>query len=159
MAKHLLLRPILTKSTSCNACIQTRCKTDFMHFKLQNVLVRRRLLEISHDWVAKSQPSVAGFADFGVRLSLTGGWGTRKKCGTWLPVAGKKGSPYSITSVWFRSWSRFLAVSIQLTWVINSAIGCHYFPPGLQLPSRPLRRLLPVLLLGEQRHDGCEQFA
>ena len=22
-----------------------------------------------------------------------------------------------------------------------------------------LRRLLPILLLGEQRHDGCEQFA
>ena len=30
----------------------------------------------------------------------------------------------------------------------------HYFPPGLQLPS-----LLPILLLGEQRHNGCEQFA
>ena len=35
----------------------------------------------------------------------------------------------------------------------------HYFPPGLQLPSQPLRGLLPVLLLGEQRHDGREQFA
>jgi len=23
----------------------------------------------------------------------------------------------------------------------------------------PLRGLLPILLLGEQRHDGCEQFA
>ena len=34
-----------------------------------------------------------------------------------------------------------------------------YFPPGLQLPSQPLRGLLPILLLGEQRHDGCEQFA
>jgi len=34
-----------------------------------------------------------------------------------------------------------------------------YFPPGLQLPSQPLRGLLPVLLLGEQRHDGYEQFA
>jgi len=30
---------------------------------------------------------------------------------------------------------------------------------GLQLPSQPLRELLPVSLLGEQRHDGCEQFA
>ena len=38
-------------------------------------------------------------------------------------------------------------------WVINPAVGCHYFPPGLQLPPQPLRRLLPVLLLGEQRHD------
>jgi len=27
------------------------------------------------------------------------------------------------------------------------------------LPPQPLRGLLPVLLLGEQRHGGCEQFA
>ena len=32
-------------------------------------------------------------------------------------------------------------------------------PPGPQLPSQPVRGLLPVLLLAEQRHDGCEQFA
>jgi len=38
-------------------------------------------------------------------------------------------------------------------------IGCHYFPPGLQLPPQPLTGLLPILLLGEQRHDGYEQFA
>jgi len=38
-------------------------------------------------------------------------------------------------------------------------IGCHYFLPGLKLASRPLRGLLPISLLGEQRHDGCEQFA
>jgi len=54
--------------------------------------------------------------------------------------------------------SRFLAVSLQVTWVINPSVGCHYFP-GLQLPSQPLRWLLPVSLLGGQRHDGCEQFA
>jgi len=35
----------------------------------------------------------------------------------------------------------------------------RYFPPGPQLPSQPLRALLPVLLLGEQRHHGCKQFA
>ena len=29
----------------------------------------------------------------------------------------------------------------------------------LQLPLQPLRGLLPILLLGEQMHDGCEQFA
>jgi len=33
------------------------------------------------------------------------------------------------------------------------------FPPGLQLPPQHLRGLLPVLLLGEQRHNRCEQFA
>ena len=38
-------------------------------------------------------------------------------------------------------------------------IGCHYFPPGLQLLQQLLRGLLPVLLLGERRHDGSEQFA
>jgi len=35
---------------------------------------------------------------------------------TWLPSVG------------FRSKSRFLAVSLQVTWVINPAISCHYFP-------------------------------
>ena len=38
-------------------------------------------------------------------------------------------------------------------------VGCHYFPPGLQLPSQPLRGLLRISLLGEHWHDGCEQFA
>jgi len=64
-----------------------------------------------------------------------------------------------LPSVGFQSWSRFLAVSLQVTWVINPAVGCHLFPPGLQLPSQPLRGLLPISLLGEQRHSGCEQFA
>jgi len=52
-----------------------------------------------------------------------------------------------------------LAVSLQVMWVINLAVGCHYFPPGPQLPLQPLRGLLPILLLVEQRHNGCEQFA
>ena len=33
------------------------------------------------------------------------------------------------------------------------------FLRGLQLPSKPLRGLLPISLLGEQRHAECEQFA
>ena len=48
---------------------------------------------------------------------------------TWLPSVGFWGS-----------WSWFLAVSLQVTWVINPVVGCHYFPPGLQLPSRPVGR-------------------
>ena len=52
-----------------------------------------------------------------------------------------------LPSVGFRSWSLFLTVSLQVTWVINPAVGCHYFPPGLQLPPQPLRGLLPILLL------------
>ena len=35
--------------------------------------------------------------------------------------------------------------------VSHKPVGCHYFPPGLQLTSRPLRGLLPISLLGEQR--------
>jgi len=31
--------------------------------------------------------------------------------------------------------------------------------PCLQLPPQPLRGLLPILPLGEQMHDECEQFA
>ena len=38
-------------------------------------------------------------------------------------------------------------------------VGCRYFLPDLQLPPQHLRGLLPISLLGEQRHDGCEQFA
>jgi len=33
------------------------------------------------------------------------------------------------------------------------AVGCHYFPRGLQLPLQPLRGLLLISPLGEQRHD------
>jgi len=57
-----------------------------------------------------------------------------------------------LPSVGFWSWSRFLAVSQQVTWVINPAVGCHYFPPGPQSS----RELLPICCLV---HDGCEQFA
>ena len=63
-----------------------------------------------------------------------------------------------LPSVGFRSWSRFLAVSLQMTWVINPLVGCHYFPPGLQLTPHPLRGLLPILLLGEQSHDGVNSL-
>jgi len=34
-----------------------------------------------------------------------------------------------------------------VTWVINPAVGCHYFPPGPQLPPQPLRGLLPICCL------------
>ena len=59
----------------------------------------------------------------------------------------KKVAHTRLLSVGFWSWSRFLAVNLQVTWVINLAVGCHYFPPGLQLPPQPLRGLLPILLL------------
>jgi len=35
-----------------------------------------------------------------------------------------------------------LAVSLQVTRVINQAVGCHYFPPGPQLPCYQFRCLV-----------------
>jgi len=32
-----------------------------------------------------------------------------------------------LLSVGFQSWSRFLAVSLQVMWVINPTVGCHYW--------------------------------
>ena len=51
----------------------------------------------------------------------------------------KKVAHTRLPSVGFRSWSRFLAVRLQVTSVIHLAVGCHYFPPGPQLPPQPLR--------------------
>ena len=57
----------------------------------------------------------------------------------YLRRGGKKVAHTRLPSAGFRSWSRFLAVSLQVTWVTNTAVGCHYFPPGLQLPPQPVR--------------------
>jgi len=72
-----------------------------------------------------------------------------------------KGSPYSITE---RRVPELISVlgsqhAGDVSHKPGGAVGFHYFPPGLQLPPQPLRGLLPVLLLGDQRHNGCEQFA
>jgi len=64
-----------------------------------------------------------------------------------MTVKGK-GSPYSITE-------RRVP---ELIPVLGSQPAGD-FAPGPQLPSRHLRGLLPVSLLGEQRHDECKQFA
>jgi len=67
-----------------------------------------------------------------------------------------KGSPYSITE---RRVPELIPVlGSQPAGDVshkNPAVGSHYFPPGLQLPPQPLRGLLPISLLGEQRHSGC----
>ena len=60
------------------------------------------------------------------------------------PIKRVKPAHTRLPSVGFRSWSRFLAVSLQVTWIINPAVCCYYFPPGLQLPPQPLRGLLPI---------------
>jgi len=65
-----------------------------------------------------------------------------------------KGSPYSITK---RRVPELIAV------LGSQPAGDVSHKPGgklpLQLPPQPLSRLLPILLLGEQRHSGCEHFA
>ena len=45
-----------------------------------------------------------------------------------------------LPSVGFRSWFRFLAVSLQVMWVINPTVACHYFPPGLRYLRNPQER-------------------
>jgi len=54
-----------------------------------------------------------------------------------------KGFPYSTPSVGPGADPGVQAVSLQ---VIHPAVGCHYFPPGLQLPPQPqsITALWPV---------------
>ena len=70
-----------------------------------------------------------------------------------------KGSPYSIAERRVPELIPVLGSQPAGDMSINLTVGCHYFSPGLQLLPQPLRGLLPILLLGEQRHNGCEQFA
>jgi len=70
---------------------------------------------------------------------------------------GLKGSPYSITE---RRVPELIPVlGSQPAGGVSHKPGCHYFPPDPQLPPQPIRGLLPIWLLGDQRHDGCKQFA
>jgi len=71
----------------------------------------------------------------------------------------KKDSPYSITEP---------RVPELIPVLGSQPAGDVSHKPGVRLPllsarpavtPQPLRGLLPILLLGEQRHNGCEQFA
>ena len=76
-----------------------------------------------------------------------------------FPIKKGKGSPYLITE-------RRVP---ELIPVLGSQPACDLsHKPGGRLPllsTRPavtlatLKRAVTILLLGEQRHDGCEQFA
>jgi len=75
-------------------------------------------------------------------------------------VKGKgKGSPYSTTERRVPELIPVLGSYPAGDMSHKPGVGCHYFPPGLQLLPQPLRGLLPILLLGKQRHNGCDQFA
>jgi len=72
----------------------------------------------------------------------------------------KKGSPHSITE--HRVLELIPVFGSQPTGDVNDKpdgrLPILSSPPGLQLFTRPLRGLLPILLLGAQRYNGCEQF-
>jgi len=70
-----------------------------------------------------------------------------------------KGSPYSITEC--RVPELIPVLGNQPAGDVSHKPGNRLplLSPGLQLRPQPLSGLLPVLLLGEQRHNGCERFA
>jgi len=70
-----------------------------------------------------------------------------------------KGSPYSITQ--HRVLELILVLGSQPEGDVSHKPGgmLPLLSTRRQLPSQPLRELLSILLLGEQRHNGCEQFA
>jgi len=69
-----------------------------------------------------------------------------------------KGSPYSITECRVPELIPVLGIQPAGDVSHKHGVGCHYFPPGLQLPPQPLRGLLPILLLGEHRHNGVNSL-
>ena len=77
---------------------------------------------------------------------------------SYLYVYKGKGNPYSITKRRLPELIPVLGSQPAGDVSHKPAVGCHYFPPGRQLAPQPLKGLLPILLLGEQRHDVCEQF-
>ena len=124
--------------------IKVACLLTFFHIMGHIIITRATHAYVLHDsnWYRRASYEFSTYSPFSLF--------------DFIVIKYKK---YRLPSVGFRSWSRFLAVSLRVTWVINPAVGCHYFPLGPQLPPQPLRGLLPISLLGEQKHDGCEQFA
>jgi len=62
----------------------------------------------------------------------------------WLQRIEGKRSPYSITACRVPELIPVIGSQLQVMWVINLTAGCHHFLPGPQLPSQPLRGLLPI---------------
>ena len=74
-------------------------------------------------------------------------------------LLGKKGSPYSITERRFSEPIPVLGSQPAGDVSHNPGSRLPLLSASLQLPPQPLGGLLPIVLLGELRHDGCEQFA
>jgi len=68
----------------------------------------------------------------------------------------KKGSPRSITEC--RIPVLIPVLGSQPAGDVSHKPGSR-LPLGPQLPLQPFKGLLPISLLGEQRHDECKQFA
>jgi len=76
-------------------------------------------------------------------------------------VARKKDSPYSITE--HRVPELISVLGSQPAGDVSHKPGGRLLllsaRPAVTPPPQPLRGLIPILLLGEQRQDECEQFA
>ena len=91
--------------------------------------------------------------------SYTSCEGRRPPCDTIRYDTIGKGSPYSTAERRVPELSPVLGS--QPAGDVSHKPGGRlpFFPPGLPLPSQSLRGLLPVLLLGEQRHNGTKTVA
>jgi len=61
-------------------------------------------------------------------------------------IKKRKGSLYSIAERRVPELIPVLGSQPAGDVIIDQAVGCHYFPPGLQLPPQPLKGLLSILL-------------
>jgi len=86
----------------------------------------------------------------------------------WLPAILlnlKKGKflSYSLPSIGPGADPGVQAVSPQVTFKSSPAVGCHYFPPGLRLPSQPnnatILRPVPSYAAWWQRQIGVNNLA
>ena len=84
----------------------------------------------------------------------------------WLAmmVEEAEGFPYSLPSVWPGADPGVQAVNPQAwrIYIIHPAVGCHYYPPGLRLPSQPhsitAPRPVPSYTAWWQRHIGVNNL-
>jgi len=125
---QLSLWTLWTGVDACCAAAAVQTRLQRWHGEIFSCLVGARL--------GSKQNTMAwhGMGCLYDNLLFTNMWWTGEQC------KKVKVSHTRLPSVGLRSWSLFLAVSLHVTWVINLAVGCHYFPPGLQLPSQPYKR-------------------